>query len=113
GRSSLGFGRAFAGLECGEWPGGDYPDKGRAIFRSPVAFRRTLPHYAVVPSGTVTYIVFGPLADFPYGNERGGMVVNVFCTAKAGLFLARVVDHEGGRVVHGPAGAPTCSVRVS
>jgi uncharacterized protein (DUF169 family) len=113
GRHYLGFTKAFDGLACGDWPGGDYPDKGRAIFRSPVAFRRTLEHYSVVPSGTVTYIVFGPLADFPYGNEMGGVVVNVFCTAKAGLFLARAAVYETGGVVEGPTGPSTCSMVMS
>jgi uncharacterized protein (DUF169 family) len=113
GRHYLGLTKAFDGLECGDWPGGDWPDKGRSIFRSPVAFRRTLPHYAVIPSGTVRYLVFGPLADFPYGNEMGGVVVNVFCTAKAGLFLARAAVYEGGGVVEGPTGPSTCSMVMS
>ena len=113
GRHYLGFTPAFEGLECGDWPGGDYPDKGRSIFRTPVAFRRTLPNYTVVPSGTVTYIVFGPLDSFPFGNEMGGVVVNVFCTAKAGLFLARAAVYEGGGVIEGPTGPSTCSMVMS
>ena len=113
GRHYLGFTESFEGLECGDWPGGDYPDKGRSIFRSPVAFRRTYPHYSVVPSKTVKYIVFGPLDEFPYGNEMGGVVVNVFCTAKAGLFLARAAVYEGGGVVEGPTGPSTCSMVMS
>ena len=53
GRHYLGLTKAFDGLECGDWPGGDWPSKGRSIFRSPVAFRRTLRLEAVVPWGSV------------------------------------------------------------
>ncbi len=70
GRYYLVFTPAFEGLGSGDWPGGDYPDKGRSIFRSPAAFRRTLSYYTVVPSGTVNYIVFGPL-------DLRGMIVAV------------------------------------
>jgi uncharacterized protein (DUF169 family) len=41
------------------------------------------------------------------------MVVNVFCTAKAGLFLARAAVYEGGGVIEGPTGPSTCSMVMS
>lgn len=109
----LGFTPPFEGLGSGEWPGGDYPDKGRSIFRTPVAFRRTLKHYSVVPTGTVTYMAFGPLDIFPFDNTSGGIVVNVFCSAKAGLFLARAATYEGGGVIEGTTGPSTCSMVMS
>jgi uncharacterized protein (DUF169 family) len=113
GRYYLGFTPPFDGLACGDWPAGDYPDKGRSIFRTPAAFRRTFPHYRVVPTGTVKYLVFGPLDQFPFGPEMGGIVINVFCTAKAGLFLARAAIYEGGGVIEGPTGPSTCSMVMS
>lgn len=109
----LGFKPPFEGLASGEWPGGDYPDKGRSIFRTPVAFRRTLEHYSVVPTGTVKYMVFGPLDRFPFDNRWGGGVVNLFCTAKAGLFLARAATYEEGGVIEGPTGPSSCSMVMS
>ena len=109
----LGFTPPFEGLGSGDWPGGDYPDKGRSIFRTPVAFRRTLEHYHIVPTGTVKFMVFGPLDEFPYDNNFGGGVVNVFCTAKAGLFLARAATYEGGGVIEGSTGPSACSMVMS
>lgn len=109
----LGFTPPFEGLGSGEWPGGDYPDKGRSIFRTPVAFRRTLEHYHVVPTGTVKYMIYGPLDEFPFDNTFGGGVVNVFCTAKAGLFLARAATYEGGGVIEGSTGPSACSMIMS
>jgi len=106
----LGFTPKFEGQGSGEWPGGDYPDKGRSIFRTPVAFRRTLEHYSIVPTGTVTYMVFGPLDQFPLDNRAGGGVANVFCPAKAGMFLARAAVYEGGGVIEGTTGPSTCSM---
>ncbi len=106
----LGFKPAFEGLASGEWPGGDYPDKGRSIFRTPVAFRRALQQYAVVPTGTVKYMVFGPLDQFPFDNRWGGGVVNVFCAAKAGLFLARAATYEAGGITDGGTGPSACSM---
>ncbi len=110
GRYYLGFSPPFEGLESGEWPAGDYPDKGRSIFRTPAAFRRTLAHYDVIPSGTVKYMVFGPLDEFSFGPETGGIVINVFCTAKAGLYLARAATYEEGGVTEGTTGPSTCSM---
>ena len=109
----LGFTPPFEGQYSGEWLAGDWPDKGRSIFRTPVAFRRTLPYYKIVPSGTVRYMVFGPLDMFPYDATHGGGVINVFCTAKAGLFLARAADYEAGGVTEGTTGPSTCSMVMS
>lgn len=106
----LGFTPPFEGQGSGEWPGGDHPDEGRSIFRTPVAFRRTFAHYHVVPTGTVTYMVFGPLDSFPFDNTFGGGIVNVFCSAKAGMFLARAAVYEGGGVIEGTTGPSTCSM---
>ncbi len=106
----LGFTPKFEGQGSGEWPGGDYPDKGRSIFRTPVAFRRTLEHYSVVPTGTVKYMVFGPLDQFPFDNRAGGGVANVFLPAKAGMFLARAAVYEGGGVIEGMTGPSACSM---
>ncbi len=109
----LGFKPAFEGLGSGEWPGGDYPDKGRSIFRTPVAFSRTLEHYYVVPTGTIKYMVFGPLGDFPFDNRSGGGIVNVFCTAKAGVFLSRAAIYEAGGLVDGSTGPSACSMAMA
>ena len=109
----LGFTPPFEGQYSGEWPAGDWPDKGRAIVRTPVAFRRNLPHYHIVPTGTVKYMVWGPLDIFPFDATRGGGVVNVFCTAKAGLFLARAADYEAGGATEGTTGPSTCSMVIS
>ena len=86
------------------------PTRGGASSRPPVAFRRTFPHYHVVPTGTVTYMIFGPLDVFPLDNTFGGGVVNVFCSAKAGMFLARAAVYEGGGVIEGTTGPSTCSM---
>ena len=106
----LGFTPPFEGQYSGDWPAGKFPDKGRSIVRSPVAFRRNIPHYHIVPSGTVNYMVFGPLDVFPFDNSWGGGVVNVFLNAKAGLFLARAADYEAGGATEGTTGPSTCSM---
>lgn len=109
----LGFTPPFQGQYSGDWPAGEFPYKGRSIVASPVAFRRNLFHYHIVPSGTVKYMVFGPLEKFPYDNSYGGGVVNVFCTAKAGLYLARAADYEAGGATEGTTGPSTCSMVMS
>ena len=109
----LGFTPPFEGQYSGDWPAGKFPYKGRSIVRSPVAFRRNLPHYEIVPSGTVEYMVFGPLDDFPLDISWGGGVVNVFLSAKAGLFLARAADYEAGGATQGTTGPSTCSMVMS
>jgi uncharacterized protein (DUF169 family) len=109
----LGFTPPFEGQYSGDWPAGKFPHKGRSIVRTPVAFRRNIPHYQIVPSGTVKYMVYGPLAEFPFDNSYGGGVVNVFCTAKAGLFLARAADYEAGGATEGTTGPSTCSMVMS
>lgn len=109
----LGFTPPFEGQYSGDWPAGQFPDKGRSIVRDPVAFRRNIPHYVIVPSKTVTFMVFGPLEKFPFDNSYGGGVVNVFCTAKAGLFLARAADYEAGGATEGTTGPSTCSMVMS
>lgn len=109
----LGFTPPFEGQYSGEWPAGDWPDKGRAIVRTPVAFRRNIPHYHIVPSGTVKYMLYGPADAFPFDASYGGGVVVVFCTAKAGLFLARAADYEAGGATEGTTGPSTCSMVLS
>ena len=109
----LGFTPPFEGQYSGDWPAGKFPDKGRSIVRSPVAFRRNLPHYEIVPSGTVKYMVFGPLDKFPLDISWGGGVVNVFLNSKAGLFLARAADYEAGGATEGTTGPSTCSMVMS
>jgi len=109
----LGFTPPFEGQYSGDWPAGDFPYKGRSIVKSPVTFRRNLKEYYIVPSGTVKYMVFGPLEKFPFDNSYGGGVVNVFCTAKAGLYLARAADYEMGGATEGTTGPSTCSMVMS
>lgn len=109
----LGFTPPFEGQYSGEWPAGDWPDKGRAICATPVAFRRTLKHYHIVPTGSVRFMVFGPLDIFPYDSSFGAGVVNVFCPAKTGLFLVRGADYEFGGATEGTTGPGTCSMVMS
>ena len=109
----LGFTPPFEGQYSGTWPAGKFPKKGRSIVKTPVAFRRNLPHYHIVPSRTVKYMAYGPLDVFPFDNSHGGCVVNVFCTAKAGLFLARAADYEAGGATEGTTGPSTCSMVMS
>ena len=109
----LGFTPPFEGQYTGEWSAGDWPDKGRAIVRTPVAFRRNLQKYHIIPTGTVKYMVFGPLDKFPYTEAAGSGIVNVICTAKQGLFLARAADYEAGGATEGTTGPSTCSMVLS
>lgn len=109
----LGLTPPFEGQYSGEWPAGRWPDKGRSIVKYPVSFRRNIPHYTIVPTGTVKYMTYGPLDSFPLDNSFGGGVVNVICTAKSGLFLARAADYETGGCTQGPTGPSTCSMVMS
>lgn len=109
----LGLTPPFEGQFSGEWSAGKWPNEGRSIVRTPVAFRRNLQKYTIVPTGTVKYMTYGPLDIFPLDASFGGGVVNVFCTAKAGLFLARAADYEEGGATEGTTGPSTCSMVMS
>lgn len=98
-----------ASWSAGDWQAGIFPDKGRSIWKTPAAHRRTVPDFDIVPTGSTKYISFGPLGEAPFPNEMGGIVVVVVCTPKQGLYLARMNSWSSGGSTFGITGPGTCS----
>jgi uncharacterized protein (DUF169 family) len=109
GRYYLGLGEPFARLLDGTFPSGEFPADGLAVFGNPAAVRETFKDYAILPQGTARFICYGPLDLVAFDPADGPVVINVFCPAKTGMFLARAITYESGGVVNGPIGPPTCS----
>jgi uncharacterized protein (DUF169 family) len=109
GRYYLGLGKPFDRLLDGSFPSGEFPAEGLAIFGNPAAVRETLKDYAILPEGQASVICYGPLDLVAFDPADGPVVVNVFCPAKTGMYLARAVTYESGGLVTGPVGPPTCA----
>ena len=109
GRYYLGLGEPFDRLLDGTFPSGEFPSEGLAVFGNPAAVRETFKDYAILPKGQARAIVYGPLDLVDFNPACGPVVINIFCSAKTGMYLARAVTYESGGVVSGPIGPPTCA----
>jgi uncharacterized protein (DUF169 family) len=109
GRYYMGMGEPFARLLDGTFPSGEFPAEGLAVFGNPQAVRETLKDYAILPKGQASVVCYGPLDLVAFDPADGPVVINVFCPAKTGMFLARAITYESGGIVNGPIGPPTCS----
>lgn len=107
----LGMAPPKEGLLDGSWSAGQYPNKGRSLYKSPVCRRRHLPYYPVVePPGSIKQFSVAPLDKMPFHFEVGGVVVIFICNAKQALYLARSLTYENGIPVDGMTGPATCSM---
>ena len=104
--------RAFLGLVpiwpeamSGTWASGDYPDKGRSMTASPIAWARQTLYkaksegYHGIEAGTVKYVSYAPLDKCSFGPEVGGGVVVLTCTPNAGMTLFRAATYKTGAIV--------------
>ncbi len=98
------------GLLDGRWSAGQYPNKGRGLYKSPVCRRRHLPYYSIIkPPGSIKYYSVSPMDKMPFHPEIGGVVVVFICNAKQALYLSRSLTYENGIPVDGMTGPATCS----
>jgi uncharacterized protein (DUF169 family) len=104
----LGFSESYEGHLSGEWAAGDYPDRGRSIYKTPGACRRMYRQCPRPADGTVKVIYYAPLEKANSVPVRGDEVVQVICNPKQALYLARASTYESGGVAHGITGPPTC-----
>jgi len=106
----LGMTKSFKGLETGDWYAGQYPDKGRSMYPSPVVARRNNEFYIKIDEETVNVISYAPLDNCPFDSQLGGIVVVLMCNPKQALYLARAATYHMGGVVKGITGPSTCSI---
>ena len=104
----LGFTPIPPGRHDGVWQAADYPEKGRAMAATPIAWvRQTIYHaqnqgYHEIAPETVKYISYAPLDKCPYKPEIGGGVIVLTCTPNAGMTLFRAATYRtGGPVPEG------------
>jgi uncharacterized protein (DUF169 family) len=102
--------KSFKGLETGDWYAGQYPDKGRSMYPSPVVARRNNEFYIKIEEETVNVISYAPLDNCPFDSQLGGIVVVLMCNPKQALYLARAATYHMGGVVKGITGPSTCSI---
>lgn len=104
-RHILGFVPTPASAVSGIWAAGDYPEKGRAMTATPIAWvRQTLykarsDGYHGIEPGTVKYVSYAPLDKCPIGPEIGGGVIVLICTPNAGMTLFRAATYRNGVIV--------------
>lgn len=103
----LGLSEPFEGLTTGDH--NSACEGGSGLVYSPAAFRRLLSGYEIMPTGTVDYVSYAPLAKTPFSETLGGMVVVIFCNPKQALFLQRGVNYKSGEIMPGLTGPSTCS----
>ena len=80
------------------WAWGDYPDKGRSMTATPIAWARQVsdPNVLKIAPHTVKYVSYSPLDKCFWDPAIGGGVVVVTCTPNAGMSLYRAATYKLG-----------------
>jgi uncharacterized protein (DUF169 family) len=104
----LGFGGSYEGHLSGEWAAGDYPERGRAIFKTAGACRRMYMQSPQLVPETVKVVYYAPLEKANSVPVRGDEVVVIICNPKQALYLARASIYETGGLSPGMTGPGTC-----